>query len=63
MYAHSFANHWKIMNLYTFSFTQSSSAGDDVDSSSIEKEKQELLEEEYKKKWDKQHKRDKANKS
>ena len=43
---------------------QSSSAGDeDVDDSSVDKRKQEVLEEEYKKKWDKQHKRGKAVKT
>ena len=50
--------------LCLFSVTQSSSAGDDyTDNSSVEKKKQEVLEEEYEKKWDKQHKRDNANKS
>ena len=64
-YAHThFLEIGKELCLYLFFVTQSSSAGDDyTDNSSVEKKKQEVLEEEYEKKWDKQHKRDKANKS
>ena len=51
-------------SICTHFLSQSSSASnDDVDNSSLEKKKQKVLEEGYKKKWDKQHKRDKTSKS